>query len=101
MLLEQWTSCGGLWRQSDFFFKIKNKSKQRTYGARRWLTRAELHQKYGDSDVVSQIIAAKSEADVAATQIRPHPDMNGVDTPESCKHTVTYNQDHIPYIHMM
>ncbi|CAK9114637.1 Uncharacterized protein SCF082_LOCUS53089 [Durusdinium trenchii] len=59
ILMEQWASANGVWSQSEFYLQVKQKRKHRSYGSRRWLTRGELLQKYGDSAVVDAIIAAK------------------------------------------
>lgn len=48
------------------------------------MTRSEIAQKYGSFEIADAIIAAKEgEPEIARTQIRPHPDMHGVDTPET------------------
>ena len=78
VLLEQWTACQGAWTQSQFYIKMKSKSKHRTFGCRKWLTQAELLGKYGDAAVVNAIIEAKmADPDVMASHVRSHPDMHG------------------------
>lgn len=47
----------------------------RNRGARVWLTRHQIIQKYGDADVADHIIRAKTEdAQLRESQTRPHPD---------------------------
>ena len=84
LLLEQWSACQGLWRESEFFIELKQKKRYRQFGARRWLTCGELIFKYGSVEVADQIISGKQHDETASkTQIRPHPDLHGVDTDEA------------------
>lgn len=92
MLMEQWIACEGAWASSEFYFQCKKKSKLRHRGGRAWLTKSEIAKKYGSEAVAEAIIAAK-EADPEArvSHIRTHPDMHGIDTPETCLHTQMNN----------
>lgn len=82
--MEQWASANGVWSQSEFYLQVKQKRKHRSYGSRRWLTRGELLQKYGDSAVVDAIIAAKmADPEASKSQVRCHPDLHGQDTEAS------------------
>ena len=45
---------------------------------------AELAAKFGSQETAHQIVAAKeNDADASKNQIRPNPDLHGVDTPDS------------------
>ena len=89
--MEQWTACGGQWKCSEFYIQCKNKKKFRHSGARAWLTKSELCKKYGCDKVAEEIIASKeADKEASSSQIRPHPDMGGVDTPESCQKLVLF-----------
>ncbi|CAL1166684.1 unnamed protein product [Cladocopium goreaui] len=60
VLLEQWTSCAGVWTESEFYIQVKEKRKNRSYGSRRWMTRMEIVAKFGSTQVADQIISAKT-----------------------------------------
>lgn len=84
VLLEQWTSCAGIWTESEFYIQVKEKRKNRSYGSRRWMTRTEIIAKFGSTEVADQIITAKKDdAEVSQTHIRANPDLHGLDTPDS------------------
>eukprot|EP00438_Fugacium_kawagutii_P031128 Skav201752 [mRNA] locus=scaffold1973:85397:88605:+ [translate_table: standard] len=89
MLLEQWASCSGIWSESEFLIQIKKKSKHRSFGGRRWLTKGQLLKKYGSEEIVRQIVEAKEAPEAQESQTRAHPDLNGVITPDSCMHEET------------
>ena len=81
LLLEQWTSCCGVWTQSDFWIQLKQKKRNRTYGCRRWFTRSEMVAKFGSQKTADEIIACKlCDPQVRATQVRAHPDCHGVES---------------------
>ena len=84
VLLEQWTSCAGVWTESEFYIQVKEKHKNRSYGSRRWMTRMEIVAKFGSTQVADQIISAKTlDAEVSQTHVRANPDLHGLDTPDS------------------
>ena len=87
MLQEQWASCKGIWSQSDFVIRLRQKTRQRQYGARRWMTRQELICKYSSCAIADKIIAAKQgDKEAKKTQIRSHPDIHGDDSDDSRTH---------------
>ena len=47
LLFEQWISCSGHWNQSSFLVELRQSSRNRKRGARRWMTVHELRLKYG------------------------------------------------------
>ena len=79
VLMEQWASCEGHWSQSEFYLSIRQKAKHRSYGCRKWLTRAELITKYGSTEIANQIIQAKLDDEEASQTmvVRDHPDLHG------------------------
>ena len=84
VLMEQWTACGGIWSESEMFLQMRQKRKNRSYGSRRWMCLAELAAKFGSQETALQIVAAKeNDTDASKNQIRPNPDLHGVDTPDS------------------
>ena len=84
LLLEQWASCNGMWRSSDFYIELKKKTRHRSFGCRKWLTKAELLVKYQSAEVVEAIVGAKrADAEVEKEFTRAHPDMHGVRTEDS------------------
>ena len=69
--------------------QVKQKKRNRKRGARAWLTRGELIQKYGSQSVADAIIAAKiSDTDLAKEHVRAHPDMHGVMTEALWRHQI-------------
>ena len=80
MLFEQWTQCKGQWKESEFMISLKQKRRNRAYGCRRWMTKNEIIQKFGDVEIAEQIIAAKMDDSVKGDQVRAHPDLHGKDT---------------------
>ncbi|CAL1136681.1 unnamed protein product, partial [Cladocopium goreaui] len=89
MLQEQWASCKGIWSQSDFVIRLRQKTRQRQYGARRWMTRQELICKYSSCAIADKIIAAKQgDKEAKKTQIRSHPDLHGDDSDDTRQYLV-------------
>lgn len=75
LLLDEWTSCQGQWKESNLYLRLSETTRHRKRGARCWLTRAELVQKYGDVEAATHIWESKlAEDDGSGAQIRPHPD---------------------------
>ena len=62
---------------------LKQKKRNRTYGCRRWMTKSEIIQKFGDVEIAEQMIAAKMDDAVKADQVRANPDLHGKDTEDS------------------
>ena len=69
-------TCQGHWRESSYFLRLTEKTKFRSRGARKWLTHAEISQKYGSSAIADAIVDAKENGDdtVKKNQIREHKD---------------------------
>ncbi|CAK9097567.1 unnamed protein product [Durusdinium trenchii] len=81
LLLEQWSSCSGVWRQSDFWIQLKSKKRHRKIGCRRWVTKAELVGKLGSQQAAQEIIECKMmDPQVRSEQVRANPDCHGKET---------------------
>ena len=59
LLLDEWTSCQGQWKESNLYLRMSESTRHRKCGARCWLTRAELVQKYGDVEAATHIWESK------------------------------------------
>lgn len=86
ILQEQWAECNGHWTESTFYKQLKQETRMRRKGCRKWLTHAELKLKYGDADVAQKIVDQKELEDPEATgeQVRAHPDCAAVPCPLLC-----------------
>ncbi|CAE7751733.1 unnamed protein product [Symbiodinium sp. CCMP2592] len=74
-LFEHWLQANENWNASKLLVTLKNKSGKKKVGLRRWLTKADLLQKYKDEEVVQAIIDAKvNDKELCKTQVRNHPD---------------------------
>lgn len=75
VLFEQWLSANEDWSESTLVMSMRHSHTHTKRGSRRWMTRAELMEKYKDESVVDEIIGEK-ERD-SGTKIhccRAHPD---------------------------
>jgi len=102
ILMEQWASCEGAWRHSEFFLQIRQKNRHRQFGSRRWMTKSELVAKYGSVAIATQIIEAKEhDADASVNQIRAHRDMHGVMTEarQATSSSITHNETDMTCAH--
>lgn len=80
MLLDEWSSCSGDWKKGDLYKKFKSKTKNSSFGSRRWLTRAQIAKKYEDSDIANQICDAKlADPQLFQTHTKWHPDKPGIE----------------------
>lgn len=76
VLFEQWLQVGGKWDQSSLVAQARQSFRGTKTGARRWMQRSDLVQKYQDPVIADEIIASK-EGDplVRACCVRPNPDL--------------------------
>lgn len=76
VLFEQWLQVGGKWDQSSLVAQARQSFRGTKTGARRWMQRSDLIQKYQDPVIADEIIASK-EGDplVRACCVRPNPDL--------------------------
>lgn len=67
--------CKGEWKSSEFYMQIVSKSKERKKGSRRWLTRAQIADKYKSIEIANEICNGKLKDEATRKeQTRPHPD---------------------------
>ena len=73
-LFEHWLLADGCWAKSKLLLTLRSKKANKKRGLRRWYTRAELEERYGQS-VAADIIEAKEMDDYKREhEIRPHPE---------------------------
>ncbi|CAK9038658.1 Uncharacterized protein SCF082_LOCUS22708 [Durusdinium trenchii] len=87
LLYEQRVQCEGHWKESSFVKELRVTNRSRKKGARKWMTKQELIQKFGSERLAMRIIEAKQNDPVLAkSQIRCHPDCP--DEPELVQYLV-------------
>ena len=75
VLQEQWAACSGNWAKSDLYMRMQQRTMTRTKGARTWLTRPQVAQRYQSQEIADSICNAKLEdAELKSTHTKPHPD---------------------------
>ncbi|CAE7697579.1 unnamed protein product, partial [Symbiodinium necroappetens] len=78
-LYEDFTQCQGKWQNSYIMKTIRQKHKNGKRAARRWLTKAQLKTHFNDDSVVDAIVIRKeTDKEIAAKEIRDHPDLPGL-----------------------
>ena len=82
VLMESWFSADGVWTNSEFYLCLKSRHSNKKTGARRWLMRSQIEQKYRDAGhpdpatIAGEIIAMKeSDPQLAKTHVKAHPDL--------------------------
>lgn len=84
---EEWLASNEMWKNSTWAMNLKTYRGTERLGCRRWMTRAQLLQKYdANNDVVSAIVATKMEPANQATQVKPHPDAPDCAEPRRVPH---------------
>ncbi|CAE7356329.1 unnamed protein product [Symbiodinium microadriaticum] len=74
VLWEGWVQSRGNWHSSQLLLTLQSTRKNRRRGGRRWMTEAQLAERYGQ-DVAQEIIEHKStDAVLRRTQVKNHPD---------------------------
>ena len=72
---EEWLASSENWKQSTWAVNLKTYRGTESIGCRRWMTRAQILQKYdGNVDAVDAIVATKMEPANKPTQVKAHPD---------------------------
>ena len=82
ILFEQWMESQGQWKESNLFLQLVRTKSSRKRGARAWLTKGELVQRYGCKDTAEKIVQAKERharlieegKEEGEVQVRQHPD---------------------------
>ena len=75
ILLEQWISCAGIWKESALYIRMSSKKAFKKRGCRAWLTFQQIAERYGSEDVARQITETKlGDEEARRSQVREHPD---------------------------
>ena len=76
VLVDEWISCKGEWKKSTLYERMMAKKSCRKHGARVWMTKSQIAQKYSDQHIAEQICAAKLEDEATReSQTKAHPDL--------------------------
>lgn len=83
ILFEEWMKSNESWSKSDFIIRMRMSKKQTMKGSRRWMTEAEIVQKYAltlpeedSKEVAKEIIQSKvSCPHISKMQVRSHPEL--------------------------
>ncbi|CAJ1431308.1 unnamed protein product [Effrenium voratum] len=74
-LFEEWVNVGGDWSSSSLVLRFSTTQRETRRGGRRWLTRAQLCEKYGSAELAEEVIARKLGDDVLRkSQCKAHPE---------------------------
>lgn len=80
MLYEDFLKTKGKWRQGVVWREVVQRHRGVTRGVRKWLTRKQLIEHFGDEETADAVIARKHEIqELADTEIREHPELPGPD----------------------
>lgn len=82
VLWEEWLGASEKWSSSKYVLTLSKQHTHEKIGARRWMTRKLLVEKCGDETIADDIIETKkANEQLAATQIKRHPDAPHRDEP--------------------
>lgn len=73
-LYEEWLQCEEKWSKSSYVIQLQQTSEFCRMGARRWMTYAQICDKYKSSDIATCIVEEKKSNPKLAGQMKPHPD---------------------------
>ncbi|CAE7640337.1 unnamed protein product [Symbiodinium pilosum] len=73
-LFENWLLCDGNWAKSSLLAKLKSRNRNSRRGLRKWMTRAEMQEKWGETITQCIIEAKESDEERAKSEIRNHPE---------------------------
>ena len=75
ILVDEWASCQGRWKDSQLLERMRARKSTSVHGARVWMTRAQVAQKYGSQEVADEICNGKlNDPETKETHTKPHPD---------------------------
>lgn len=75
VLQDAWSQCAGIWKQSQLYKKIVERKKTTAHGARLWLTRGQLVEKYRSQQMADVICDGKlADEELKKTHTKRHPD---------------------------
>ena len=82
ILWEEWLGASEKWSKSKYVITLTTQKTHEKIGARRWMTRKHLIEKYGDETIADDIIETKkAHPELKDTQIKRHPDAPHRDDP--------------------
>ena len=80
--MDEWISCAGEWKKSSLYKRFKERSTTSQHGARVWLTKGQIQEKYKSAAVAEAICRAKLEdPDAKQVNTKEHPDCPGNEAP--------------------
>lgn len=75
LLQDAWTECKGEWRSSSLYKQMVERKRTSKHGARVWLTRMQIAQKYQSQEVADEICRAKlDDPELYKSHTKPHMD---------------------------
>ena len=75
VLFEAWVNCGGNWATSQLFLQSKSTNREKAKGVRKWLTEAELVQRFGQDNAEALIMRKLQDPVHLEREVRRHPDL--------------------------
>lgn len=92
---EEWLGSGENWKNSTLAVSLTTRHEHEKIGARRWMTRKQIEDKYGSKEIAQSIIDAKwADPILRATHIKKHPDSDLEDSRSHiylhCVHVCVY-----------
>ena len=73
--MDEWLSCSGDWKQSKLVQKLRLSKSQRKHGARLWLTRSQIEEKYKSAEIANRICDGKlSDPELKDSHTKMHED---------------------------
>ena len=78
ILQEAWAGCAGEWKSSELYLKLSSRKSHSSFGARVWMTRSQLAQKYNSESVAETIVQSKlNDPKLVDSCVKWHPDAVG------------------------
>ena len=79
-IYERWLSCGENWKKSTWAISLSKTSTENKRGARRWMTKAQIENKYSSAEIAEEICELKDTPEFEHQRKR-HPDLPHRDDP--------------------
>lgn len=76
-IYERWLQSGEDWTKSSWAISLIHTASHTRKGARRWMTRSQIGEKYSSLEIADEIIETKmqDESNKDQPQHKPHPDL--------------------------
>ena len=75
MLFEAWLNCAGDWAKSSLYINCKTSHSSIRKGVRRWMTRQEVVDRFGEAAAEAIILRKLGDANLSVTECRRHPEL--------------------------